>query len=138
MGSGFIDVCVDGWELVEHSRLNTLLIGPPTVTGRLVESLSPQLVGPVVRLRPHESLTFAGEDPVGTVILHDIGELLLSDQRRFLDWLDRASARPRVISTAPVPIIEKVAQGAFLPALYYRLNLFYVDVARVGNDVRPL
>jgi len=61
MGSGFSDVSVDEWELVEHSRLNTLLIGPPTVTGRLVESLGPQLVGPVVRLRPHESLAFPVE-----------------------------------------------------------------------------
>ena len=134
MTSGTIDVPVEGWTLVECSRLNTLLVGPPRVTGRLVESLGPQLVGPVVRRGPRESLAFPNQDPVGTVILHDIGELPLTDQHRLLDWLDKTSARPRVISTAPKPIIAKVIEGAFLPALYYRLNLFYVNVAHVGDD----
>ena len=129
---------VNGWELIGRSHLNTLVIGPPAITRQLVERLGPHLPSPVVRVHAGELIAFPPRDgPVGTVILDDVDELGLIDQRRLLDWLDNVSARPRVIATAPRPIIAKVAEGEFLPVLYYRLNLFYVDVADIGAGTGP-
>jgi hypothetical protein len=129
---------VNGWELIRRSHLNTLVIGPPAITRQLVESLGPHLASPVVRVHAGELIAFPPRDgPVGTVILQNVDDLGLTDQRRLLDWLDNVSARPRVIATAPRPIIAKVAEGEFLPVLYYRLNLFYVDVADIGEGTGP-
>ncbi|HET9360335.1 MAG TPA: hypothetical protein VFO58_11330 [Vicinamibacterales bacterium] len=123
----------NAWDLIGRSRLNTLVIGPPAFTQYLVDSLRPRFATPVVRVRAAEPITLPVEEQVGTMILQDIDELRLTDQHR-LDWLDSASRRPRLVSTAPQPIIAKVAEGAFLPLLYYRLNLFYVDAAEGGNS----
>jgi len=122
---------VDGWELFGSSPLNALLIGPPALTHGFLDRVRAQLRAPIVRVHPHEDITLPPVGPVGTVILHDVGELTLADQRRLLQWLDNAPSRPRMISTASTPIIAKVREGTFLAALYYRLNFFYVDMVHV-------
>ena len=116
----------DGWECVTHSRLNTLVVGPRQVTAGLVNSLRSQMVLPIVQILPHMPLELPLAAPVGTVVLHDVDRLDRSGQLYFLGWLDRSVARPRVISTSSAPLLPVVEAGAFLAALYYRLNLLYV------------
>lgn len=123
-----------GWADVTGTRLNTLMIGPRIVTGRLASRLTPHLVGPVVWVRPPAPFTLPRAAQVGTVILRDAGDLGVPAQRYFLDWLSNAARRPRIIATAPVSLWPMVVAGSFLELLYYRLNVICVRV----NDPTPI
>jgi DNA-binding NtrC family response regulator len=48
--------------------------------------------------------------------------LALDDQQRLLDWLQECDGRARVISTTSATLLPLMESGAFLHALYYRLN----------------
>ena len=116
----------EGWDYVTNSRMNTLLIGPRHVTGRLVRSMRSRLAHPIVRVLPHLPLLLPQADQVGTIILEDVGRLDLAAQMHLLDWLDDAVPRSQIISTSTIPLLPMVATGIFDRALYYRLNLVYV------------
>ena len=124
----------DTCELLGGTQLNALLVGSATDTGRILDRLGPRLAGPILRLHPEEPFTLPSTKRIGTMILHDVGDLELDDQHQLLEWLDQTpSPRPRVISTTRTPIIGRVASGRFLSALYYRLNLCYVDMGLAGR-----
>ena len=116
----------EGWDFVTNSRMNTLLIGPRHVTGRLVRSMRSRLAHPIVRVLPHRPLVLPQADQVGTIILEDVGRLDLAAQMHLLEWLDDAVPRSQIISTSTIPLLPMVATGIFDRALYYRLNLVYV------------
>jgi len=124
----------DTCELLGGHQLNALLVGPAIDTEHVLNQLCPRLPGPILRLHPDEPLLLPSTRRIGTVILHDVGDLELDDQRQLFEWLDRTPTRPRVISTTRTPIIGRVASGRFLPALYYRLNLCYVDMGHADGD----
>ena len=124
----------DTCELLGGSRLNALLVGPAIETERVLNQLCPRLPRPILRLHPDEPLYLPTTRRIGTMILHDVGDLDADDQRQLYEWLDRTPSRPRVISTTQTPIIGRVASGRFLPALYYRLNLCYVDMGLAVGD----
>jgi hypothetical protein len=124
----------DTCELIGGHRLNALLVGPAIDIDRVLDQLCPRLPGPILRLHPDEPIDLPSTRRIGTMILHDVGDLELDDQRLLFEWLDRTTSRPRVISTTRTPIIGRVASGRFLPALYYRLNLCYVDMGRADVD----
>jgi hypothetical protein len=116
----------DGWECVTNTRLNTLVVGPRRVTAELVNSLRSHMLLPIVQILPHMPLALPLAAAVGTVVLHDVDRLDQSSQLYLLGWLDLSVARPRVISTASASFLPRVEAGAFLAALYYRLNLLCV------------
>jgi DNA-binding NtrC family response regulator len=59
------------------------------------------------------------------------------EQLRFLEWLDSASKRLQVVSTATAPLLRLVEGRKFNPTLYYRLNTVYIDltVDKVGRAI---
>jgi hypothetical protein len=116
----------DEWACVTNSRLNTLVIGPRRVTAGLVNSLRSRMLLPIVQILPDTPLALPLAAPVGTVVLHDVDRLDRSGQLYLLGWLDLSVARPRVISTSSASLLPSVEAGAFLAALYYRLNLLCV------------
>ena len=118
----------DDWELVRVASVNLLLVGPDNVTRALVDALGPFLRKPVITVRPGEPLTLAPTGQVGTLTLYDVSMLGLSDQRRLLDWQESAVGRTQVISTTSTPLLPLVDAGAFLGALYYRLNTVCLEV----------
>jgi hypothetical protein len=69
------------------------------------------------------------------MILQDVGALTDADQRRLLDWLDRAAGRTQVVSTTPASLWPRVQAGAFADGLYYRLNTLCMDVTGYFADV---
>jgi DNA-binding NtrC family response regulator len=84
------------------------------------------MVLPIVQILPHMPMALPLVAPVGTVVLHDVDKLDRSGQLYLLGWLDLSVGRPRVISTSSASLLPVVEAGAFLAALYYRLNLLYV------------
>ncbi len=75
----------------------------------------------------------------GTILLNEIGELALSLQSKLLTFLDTKSfvrvggeksihINARLIAATHRNLEDEVAAGRFLPALFYRLNVFSVSV----------
>ncbi len=75
----------------------------------------------------------------GTILLNEIGELALPLQAKLLTFLDTKSfvrvggeksinINARLIAATHRNLEEEVADGRFLPALFYRLNVFSVNV----------
>ena len=109
-------------------RVNLFLVGPRSVTQDLLELLLPDLRDPIATWFPGEPLELpppAG----GTMIFYDIGALGYDDQRRLLDHLGSAPARPQIISTSSTALWPRVHAGTFDDALYYRLNHIYMDLS---------
>jgi transcriptional regulator of acetoin/glycerol metabolism len=63
------------------------------------------------------------------LVVHDVDALTAAEQRTLLDWLEAASTRTQVVSTASVPLLPLVQAHAFNDTLYYRLNTIYVDLS---------
>lgn len=64
----------------------------------------------------------------GTLVIRDVDALTPEDQRKLCEWLDSRSDRTQVVSTASAPLVPLVDSGQFDDALYYRLNMVYVDL----------
>lgn len=75
----------------------------------------------------------------GTILLNEVGELSLALQSKLLTFLDtrsflrvggekRISIHARLMAATHRDLEKEVAQGRFLPALFYRLNVFSVHV----------
>jgi hypothetical protein len=120
------------WHLAEarlaiSARVNLLLIGPEQSVGQLLDTLHPELIVPVVNWRLGTPLTLPAAGLVGTLILRDLQRMSAHEQRRLLDWLPAAVRHVQVVSTVPAPLLPLLQTGAFLDALYYRLNTVCVD-----------
>jgi DNA-binding NtrC family response regulator len=58
-----------------------------------------------------------------------VGKLTPEGQRRLMEWLDCSDRyRIQVIATNSVALWPRVKDGSFTEALYYRLNMIYVDL----------
>ena len=65
----------------------------------------------------------------GTLILRDVGNLTQEGQRRLGEWLDDSAHNDiQVIATNAAALWPRVRNGAFAEALYYRLNVIYIDL----------
>jgi hypothetical protein len=114
--------------LMGMPRINLLLIAPDGVVRHVLKSLMLDLWEPVARWSPGEPFTLPSPAVAGTMILHDVHALSLTDQRRLLDWLETAKGRTQVVSTTSAPLLPRVNAGDFIPTLFYRLNTVCVDV----------
>ena len=68
-------------------------------------------------------------DARGTLILHDIAALTLSQQITLYDWLSRRGREVQVVSMTGSQMLPLVESGRFHEGLFYRLNTISV-VAR--------
>jgi hypothetical protein len=118
------------WELFGLYPVNALLVGPSLITQQCLDMFRQQFRPPVVTVNPGAPLSLPTAGEVGTIILHDVGALGPLDQQRLLEWIDMVYSRTRVITTSPTPIVPTMAEGGFLQALYYRLNILYITVSR--------
>lgn len=86
----------------------------------VLAELMPSLRAPVIwcdgaRLR-------LPSDPVGSVVVTNIGRLMRSPQQRLLDWLNDQGNHARIIATSATSVFPWVTQGIFSEGLYYRIN----------------
>lgn len=118
----------EDWELAHTTGMNVLFIGPGELTHPLLDALESDFRKPVVTVVLGE-LWSLPLDQGGTVILHNVPDLGLADQHRLFDWMERSGRHTRVISTTTKPLQSLIAAGAFIEALYYRLNGICIDSA---------
>ena len=119
------DIPVDSWRVLQSMRPNVLVIDPDAChRRRLVDAVLEGSRGPVWRCES-KPLTLPQAD-VGTLLLHDAGDLTAAEQSQLLAWIERNRAT-QVITVAPQPLYPGVAAGTFLDGLYYRLNVLVVD-----------
>ena len=114
--------------LMGMPRVNLLLIAPDGVVRFVLESLLLDLQEPIHHWRPGEALALPSAEDSGTLVLHEAGALMIEDQLRLLDWLERAEGRTQVITSSSTPLLARVHAGNFIDTLYYRLNTVCVDV----------
>ena len=109
-------------------RVNLVLTGMDIVVQNVLQVLGPDLRQPITSWRRGQRLLLPAGPRVGTMILHNVSALTRDDQRRLLEWTERAAVGTQVISTTPAPLLRYVLAGAFIDTLYYRLNTVSVDV----------
>lgn len=119
----------EDWRLAQTSRVNLLLIGMDGAMNEIVDALLRDSRELMTTWQPGEHLVLPPVTQLGTMILHDVGALVLADQRRLLDWSQQAAGRTRVISTTSAPLLPLIEIGAFSDRLYYRLNTICLERA---------
>jgi len=116
----------DDWQVLLSARPNTLLEGPHETTDAIVGEAMEWLAEPYA--------TWCGVPPArcdrpATLLVRSVSALDPDQQQALLAWLDAPGNRMQVISTTTDPLYPLVSRGAFLPNLYYRLNVLLLDVA---------
>jgi hypothetical protein len=115
-------------EALRASHVNLLIIGPDNEARPLLDSLVPYLRAPL-----HEWRGSPPPPEPGTLVLRDVSSLRSSEQAMLIDWLNQQGTDVQVVSLDRQPVFPLVEQGAFLPTLYYRLNI----VSVMAHDVGP-
>ena len=116
------------WQLLRRLHPNVLLTGTPPATAAAVNALRPSLRSPVITWHAGEPLVLPPDGSSRTLILDDAVALSFRDQLRLLAWLKESEDPTQVVTTAPCPLLPLVDRGVFLEALYYHLNLVYIEI----------
>ena len=129
---------VEDWRLALAVNSNLMKIGKPGVnlliTGldgpiqKMLELLKANRRDSVATWSPGHPLVLPSDERTEMMILHDVGALPHDDQHRLLEWLDVARGRTLVVSTTPESLLPRVQAGEFIDALYYRLNILFIEV----------
>src|SRR5215471_17697553 len=101
-------------------RPNLLVEGPESTTDSLLVALTPHLRQPL--------WTWCAGVQNGTLVVRCVNRLDRGQQKQLLEWLEVATGRVQVIATSSEPLFPLVKRGTFLDVLYYRLNVFRVEV----------
>jgi transcriptional regulator of acetoin/glycerol metabolism len=62
-------------------------------------------------------------------VIRNVDTLSAGEQKTLLEWLESATTRTQVITTATAALTPLVEAGAFDETLYYRLNTVYIDLS---------
>ena len=73
-------------------------------------------------------------DGPGTLLLHDVAALTITQQVMLFDWLQHRRGRMQVVSVTEKRLMGMVCDGRFLEGLFYRLNT--ISVTATGGTVR--
>ena len=111
------------------TRANLLIVGTERQVTRLLRlAIANPSQAAVVRCQngrlPLPSALIGAE----TIVVRDVDALTSEDQWKLCEWLDSRSDRTQVISTSSAPLVPLVDGQLFNEALYYRLNVVYVDL----------
>jgi hypothetical protein len=124
------------WCWLAHcSRPNGLLIGPSQATLAVVRQLEQSFRTPLLHW-PRDGEPWTNGVVPSTLILHQASALGRDDQQSLQVWLSDAGRRVQVISLDSGGLYPLVRNGAFLEALYYRLNCVVVDCGMATPPVR--
>jgi len=116
-------------------HVNVLAVGPDDVLKRLLDTVLPSLREPISRLAPGDSADLPALGECGTLIIENVGALPLDDQHQLFDWLTSAVGRTQIVSTTVSALLPLVETGAFIEALYYRLNIICIDLTATAPDL---
>jgi hypothetical protein len=130
--SDTIDLDIDmARSMLRQGQARALVLGPAGATSAVITALQADFCSPVVNVRAGGPLTLPAS--ARTLLIHEVSTLDTADQDRLLQWLDRG---PRsVIAVTSEPLFPLVQRGAFLPDLFYRLNIIVIDAE--GQEAGP-
>ena len=114
--------------LARSTRANLLLVGSKQVVNLLSVLVTHH--NPAVVIERNGSLQLPAPDKhVRTAVLRDVDTLTRQEQHALLEWFANSNGhRVQLISTASIPLLPLVKNGAFSDALYYRLNTVYIEL----------
>jgi hypothetical protein len=115
--------------LLDTWHPNVLITGPAEATAAALAALRGILRSPVVHWQAGTSLTVPLTVPARTLILNDVAALNAADQARLHQWMQRPGHETQVVATSAMPLLLLVDGGQFDAALYYALNVIYLEVA---------
>jgi hypothetical protein len=105
---------------------------PDAVIGQLQELCS----APIHRIALPGRLTLPAFGS-GTLVLHDVSELTLTQQVALYDWISHGRSGVQVVSITRAPLRSLVARGLFLECLFYRLNTVCVVATSERTHPEP-
>lgn len=116
------DLSDNRWRILLRKRPNMLIEGPEEATEGVLQALRAHCQEPVRYWG--ESL---GDQRPPTLVVRNLAALTATEQQRLLRWLGMGE-RSQVLSTTEQPLFPLVERGVFLADLFYRLNVFRLDV----------
>ena len=117
------------WGLLRVARPNVLVVGAQSAVVDILSRLRPTCRQPVATCEAGSFLALPPPSRPGALILRDVGCLTAEGQRRLMEWLDNNPRdRIQVIATNAAALWPQVKDGSFTEALYYRLNVIYIDL----------
>jgi sigma-54-interacting transcriptional regulator len=120
-------VPADELRLWQSHHPNLLVSGPSDRVSAILAQLQAFFADPVVTWRPGDALGPMLGEGSGTVVLYDVESLSSAEQQMLVAWLRRPNRLAHVVATSSVPLFTLVEQGAFDGALYYTLNIVFLD-----------
>lgn len=115
--------------LLRATHPNILVVGAQAAVMDVLHRLGPDCRRPVASCEAGSFLALPRPSPPSALILRDVGNLTPEGQRRLMEWLDDdARDRIQVIATNATALWPKVKDGSFTEALFYRLNVIYIDL----------
>jgi hypothetical protein len=122
--------------MLRQGRARALVIGPDRATGAVIRALHADFRSPILNVRSGFASPLSQNR--GTLLIHDVSTLDKTDQDHLLQWLNLSPRGISVIAVASEPLFPLVQRGAFLPDLFYRLNLVVIDVTDMYAIVHEL
>jgi hypothetical protein len=108
---------------------NVLIHGPQPRIAEVVRGVQNAFRPPVLTWPIDRSLLLADGALPGTLIVEEVASLSDQDQQQLLQSLRRNMGAMQVVATTTMPLQGLVDRGDFDAALYYSLNLIYLDVS---------
>ena len=109
-----------------NSGTNLLVRGEKSAVAATVVSLAGDFPPPLITWNAGAGASLPGADR-GTLVIYDVDSLDMAQQRTLFAWLENRRNYVRVITTVTGDLFARVAAGAFLDQLYYRLNTIVID-----------
>ena len=117
------------WEWLRAAHPNVLVVGAEAAVVDILHGLRPNCRQPVGTCESGSFLVLPPPSRPCALILRDVGNLTPEGQRRLMEWLDDDTRdRIQVIATNAAALWPQVKDGSFTEALYYRLNVIYIDL----------
>lgn len=108
------------------AQTNLLVEGTELRVEAVLAALTPHLVSPLTTWGGGVALPTGRR---GTLMVPHVERLHEEHQQQLLRWLSETNGTVRVVATTSGSLFRLVLSGAFLDALYYRLNIVRVEVA---------
>ena len=112
-------------------RPNVLIQCPSADVPMLVERLTLRAEPPLHTAVVPGALTLPTGDR-GTLVIHDVAALAVSQQISLYDWMTSRAATLQVIAITTEPLAPKMERGQFLQALFTRLTVVQAIARRSG------
>ncbi|OFV93061.1 MAG: hypothetical protein A3G76_07960 [Acidobacteria bacterium RIFCSPLOWO2_12_FULL_65_11] len=121
------------WAILSTHHPNILVFAPGLPAEGVIQELTPVLRPPLRYWDVAAAMSWP-VNAAGSLIVRDVAALDATEQRNLHLWLNqRPAERTQVLSVTPVPLFPLMERGAFLDALYYRLNVLHLtDLIALG------